>query len=426
MRSVMRWLVIVVVMVHGVIHLLGAAKGFGWADVTQLREPISMALGVAWLGAAMLVIVAGVLLLLWDRRSWVAAGVAAIVSEGVILSSWSDAKAGTVANVILLGAAVYGFASQGPTSYRAEFRRRAGVALTGPRPGGVVTEADLAHLPEPVAAYVRRTGAVGKPRVTNVKARIRGRIRAGATSRWMSFTGEQLNTYGPEPTRLFFLDATMFGLPVDVLHTFVGPSATMRVKACSLVPIVSTAGPDMDRAETVTLFNDLCILAPAALIDAQISWRLVDVHHVSGAFTNGAHTVSAELLFNEKHDLVDFVSNDRLRASRDGKSFTRQRWSTPVHGYRTMDSRRISTKGEARWHASEPEGEFAYIQLDLDKITYNVPAALTESTRIGQSGAHAGVPQRHSRRHFAPLVAQEDDPVAEGPRLGETQVDPGV
>ena len=60
---------------------------------------------------------------------------------------------------------------------------------------------------------------------------------AGTTTAWMSFTGEQVNTYGAEPSRLFFMDATMFGLPVDVLHTYVGPSATMRVKACSLVPM---------------------------------------------------------------------------------------------------------------------------------------------------------------------------------------------
>jgi hypothetical protein len=44
-----------------------------------------------------------------------------------------------------------------------------------------------------------------------------------------------------------------------------------------------------------------------------------------------------------------------------------------------MDSRRISTKGEARWHACEPEGQFAYIQLDLEEISYNVPAEVSDA-----------------------------------------------
>jgi len=304
MRTVLRWVVVVVVVAHGLIHLLGAAKGLGWADVTQLKEPINTVMGVAWLAAAVLVVLAGVLLVIRARWWWVVGAVAVVASQTVILTLWSDAKAGTVANVILLVAVVYGYASQGPTSYRAEYRRRVQAVLTEPLHDGVVTEADLADLPEPVATYVRRSGAVGQPRVTNFQARIHGRIRAGTTTAWMSFTGEQVNTYGPEPSRLFFMDATMFGLPVDVLHTYVGPSATMRVKACSLVPMVSAAGPDMDQAETVTLFNDLCILAPAALIDAPITWQTLDEHHVRGTFSNGAHTVTAELVFNDDHDLI--------------------------------------------------------------------------------------------------------------------------
>src|SRR5664280_2268954 len=237
MRTMLRWIVAVVVVLHGLIHLLGAA------------------MGVAWLAAAVLVVLAGVLLIIRARWWWVVGAVAVVASQTVILTLWSDAKAGTVANIILLAAVVYGYASQGPASYRAEYRRRVDAALTEPLPNGVVTEADLADLPEPVATYVRRSGAVGQPRVTNFQARIHGRIRAGTTTAWMGFTGEQVNTYGPQPSRLFFMDATMFGLPVDVLHTYVGPSATMRVKACSLVPMVNAAGPDMDQAETVTVFN---------------------------------------------------------------------------------------------------------------------------------------------------------------------------
>jgi hypothetical protein len=371
MRTMLRWIVAVVVVLHGLIHLLGAAKGLGWADVTQLKEPISTAMGVAWLAAAVLVVLAGVLLIIRARWWWVVGAVAVVASQTVILTLWSDAKAGTVANIILLAAVVYGYASQGPASYRAEYHRRVDAALTEPLPNGVVTEADLADLPEPVAIYVRRSGAVGQPRVTNFQARIHGRIRAGTTTAWMSFTGEQVNTYGPQPSRLFFMDATMFGLPVDVLHTYVGPSATMRVKACSLVPMVNAAGPDMDQAETVTLFNDLCVLAPAAIIDAPVTWQRVDDHHVRGTFINGAHTVTADLVFSDDHDLIDFISDDRLRASSDAKDFTPQLWSTPVREYRTIDSRRVGTHGEGRWHAPEPEGEFAYLEFNLDGITYN-------------------------------------------------------
>ena len=101
----------------------------------------------------------------------------------MIVTAWSDAWAGTVANVILLAAVVYGFAVHGPTGARAEYRRLVGDALADPPSTELVTDDDLAGLPAPVAAYVRRSGAVGQPRVANFRAQIHGRIRLAMPTR---------------------------------------------------------------------------------------------------------------------------------------------------------------------------------------------------------------------------------------------------
>jgi len=399
MRTTLRWFVAVVVVGHGLIHLLGAAKGLGWAEVAALPEPIGPAMGLAWLAAAVAVVATGVLIAVRNRRWWVAGTVGVVISQAVILTSWNDAKTGTVVNILLLAGLGYTFASRGPTSYRAEYRQRTAAALRESRPGtaAVVTEADLAHLPGLVAEYVRQSGAVGQPRVQSVRARFHGRIRSGANARWMTYTGEQVNTFGPAPSRLFKMDATLFSLPVDVLHVFAGPAATMRVKLCSVVPMVNAAGPDMDRAETVTLFNDLCILAPAALIDAPILWQPIDDSHVRGTLTNGAQTVTADLTFNDG-DLVDFVSDDRMITSRDGS--TPQRWSTPVHDYRTFGARRIATCGEGRWHTTDPQSQYAYLEYNLDAITCNPhtepadPPDGSDSQRVSLSTISHGTPTR--------------------------------
>jgi hypothetical protein len=170
---------------------------------------------------------------------------------------------------------------------------------------------------------------------------------------------------------LFFIDATMFGLPVDVLHMFIGRSATMRVKLGSLIPMVEAGGPELDRAETVTVFNDMCVLAPAALVGAPISWQDAEGRRVRGALTRGDHTVTAELVFDDDGDLVDFISDDRSSSSADGEHFTQRRWSTPVGQYRAAGDRRVATFGEARWHSPPPEGEFAYLEFHVDGIDYN-------------------------------------------------------
>jgi len=364
--------VVAVVIGHGLIHLLGAANGLGWAEVAQPREPITTLGGLAWLVAAILVIAAGVLIA--SRRPswwWAVAGVAAVFSQVMVVTSWSDAKVGTVANVILVLAALYGFLSLGPRSFYADWHERAMMALARSGvPAGDVTERDLQDLPGPLATYLRRSGAVGMPRVTNFGADVHGRIRGGPDTPWMRFTAQQVNTYGPRPQRLFLMEATMFGLPVTILHLFDDTTATMHGKLLSLITVVHGSGPEMDRAETVTLFNDLVILAPAAIVDAPVEWIAVDDQHVRGVFTHRDQTVTAELSFDDAGDLVNFASDDRLRSA-NGKSFSQQRWSTPLGAYRNFGRGRVAASGEARWEAPAPEGEFTYLEFHLDHIAYD-------------------------------------------------------
>jgi hypothetical protein len=375
MRKVLKALLVTIIMAHGLIHLLGAVKGLGWAQVSQFEKPINFGMGAIWLVAAALVLSTGVLLAIGERRWWIVGGAAVAASQTFIFTSWNDARAGTIANVILLAAVGYGYASNGPRSYRAEFRRLVAAALAQPLNVDVITEAALAPLPPLIAAYLRKSGAVGQPRVTNFRARFHGRIRSAPAKAWMNFTAEQVTTFSPQSSRLFLMNATMFGLPVDVLHVFRGRSATMRVKACSIVPMVDAGGPEMDRGETVTLFNDLCVFAPAAILDAPVIWHDVDQHRVRGVYTYGANTVTAELNFNQDHELVDFVSEDRLRASPNDKSFIRQPWSTPVRQYATVGRRRLASIAEAHWHAPAPEAEFAYLDLHIDEVEYNATNA---------------------------------------------------
>jgi hypothetical protein len=374
MTNVIRWVVVAVLVGHGLIHLLGAAKGLGWAEVSRLEGPIGPGLGAVWLLAAVLVLVsAGFMAAGTPTWWWAVALGGAAVSQVAISTSWNDAKAGTAVNVVLVLAAAYAFVSVGPASLQAQWREQASQALTASdRRPALVTEMDLADLPVPIAAYVRRSGAVGQPRVTSFAASFHGRIRSGPSEPWMTFTGRQVNTYGSRPQRVFILDATRSGLPVTVLHQFADARATMRAKVLSLVPVVDAAGPEMDQGETVTVFNDLVVFAPGAIVDAPIRWTAMDATHVRGVFTNGDLSVSAVLTFDTDHRLVDFTSLDRLRASSDGKSFTALSWSTPLSGHRDFGGHLLPRLGEARWDAPLPEGSFTYVELDLDDIAYNV------------------------------------------------------
>ena len=112
-----------VLVVHGLIHLLGFAKAFGFADLPQLTQPVSPFLGVLWLIAAFLFLAAAGLLFVSPRWWWAIGACALVVSMVAIVPSWADAKFGALANLIVLVGVVFGFLAQGPTSLRAAYER---------------------------------------------------------------------------------------------------------------------------------------------------------------------------------------------------------------------------------------------------------------------------------------------------------------
>jgi hypothetical protein len=193
-------------------------------------------------------------------------------------------------------------------------------------------------------------------------------MRKSPESDWMEIHAEQVN-FCDEPTRLFYIESSLSGVPFEGLHVYLGGNATMRIKVASLFEIVDAKGEEMNRGETVTLLNDMCMWAPATLISPALQWETIDSLSVKATFTNGGCAISAKLLFNEDGQLIDFISDDRY-LSVDGKKFERLRWSTPVKGYRESEGRRIIASGDAVWHT--PTGNYTYAKFNTLKIEYNV------------------------------------------------------
>ena len=231
---------VIFLVVHGLIHLMGFAKAFGYADLPGLTLPISPAMGVLWLLAAGLFLAAAIAIYASPRVWWILGALAIVASMVAIVPSWRDAKAGALANAVVLAGVALGALAYGPTSLRAAYDRDVRAELLASRAAGapVLTDADLAPLPAPVQRYLRASGVVGQPRVLDMFVRMHGRIRGAPDAPWMPFTSEQHSTWGDRPSRMFYMTATRAMIPIQGYHRFVGPPASMRIKAAALVPVV--------------------------------------------------------------------------------------------------------------------------------------------------------------------------------------------
>ncbi|OFY41548.1 MAG: hypothetical protein A2X18_06915 [Bacteroidetes bacterium GWF2_40_14] len=229
---------------------------------------------------------------------------------------------------------------------------------------GVLTESDIQSLPEPVKNYLRYTCSLGKPKVNRFKIEFAGGIRKDEQSEWMKFESEQYN-FMQIPTRLFFLRATMKHLPVTGYHCFKNGNAYMDIRLFSLFKVQYLDGENMNMAETVTFFNDMCCMAPPTLIDKRINWLEVAGNTVKASFTNNGITIFAWLHFNDKGELINFISNDRYAADA-GKKLP---WATPLKDYKEINGYRLAGYAEAIY--SYPKGDLCYGTFTLDSIVYN-------------------------------------------------------
>jgi hypothetical protein len=359
---------LLVVGVHGLVHLLGFAKAFGLAKLEQLRQPVSRPAGLAWLLAALLLLAGAALLLAASGWWWAPAAAGAVLSQALVLASWGDARFGTIGNAVVLLPAAIAALSQAPWSYRARYQREVEAGLArAPGRAAMVTEADLAGLPEPVQRYLRFTGAVGKPRTWNYRLSFRGDFRERPGSPWMSVVVDQ-HSFADPPARLFLIEASRLGLPLVAFHRYVGPDATFEVKVASLFTVVDARGPEMNRSETVTLLNDMCLLAPSTLLGPGLRWEEVDPRTVRVRWENAGNQVGAVLVFDDAGALSSFASEDRSM-SLDGKTYQRLPWFTPIRGWRDFGGRRLPALAEAAWRL--PEGEFTYARFEILRVEYD-------------------------------------------------------
>ena len=231
-----------------------------------------------------------------------------------------------------------------------------------------LSKEETAHLPVCVQKYLDYTGAIGKSKPQNVCIEFDAEMYRKPGDKPMKSKSLQYNFYG-NYSRLFLMNASKMGIPFRALHIYKNEQAIFQVKVAELFKVVDVSGEELTKAETVTLLNDMCIFAPACLVDNRLAWKEIDSLSAKVTLTNGNYVVSAMLYFNEVGELINFVSDDRSAIQDDGTMKIEQ-WSTPVSDYKEFDGRKIPTEGKTIWHYAE--GDFTYGVFTLKSIKYNV------------------------------------------------------
>ena len=358
----MRVAFILLLILHAVVHLIWFGHAFGWLELEYFTKDIPPMVGFSWMLAA-LFFIASAVQLAKSRLNWFhPALIGVLISQMWIFSAWEDTKLGSFVNLLILIGVFIGYSK---SQFEGRFLEDVQAVFENLRlTGNLLQEKDLKPLPEVVQYYIRRSGAVGKPRVENFYLEFDGEMRSPGGA-WFGFSSRQYN-FIPRPKRLFFMKARVKGVSTHGYHSYQPPSAKMTVKVLSIYPVVKADQAEMLPTETVTFLNDLCLFAPGALIDERISWETLDEYRVKAIFAYRNVRISAELIFNAEGDLIDFRSEDRYDVGR----MKRLPFTTPIREFREFEGIRVPSYGEAIWHYSD--GPFVYGKFKLKKLRYNL------------------------------------------------------
>lgn len=358
--------------IHGLIHLLGFVKAFGLAEVPQLRGATLFALGPGWqrpIGALWLVagvaVIGAASLYLVSAAGWWRLGLAAaIVSQVLIVYAWPDAKVGTLPNVVLAIAVLVGWAD-------ARFERGTDAAVAalyaGPAPAAspVITEAEVAALPAPVARWLTIAGVIGRPRAYAIRLRQRGALRTEPGAALMPATAEQYVDL-VRPGFVWSVEVTMKRvIPVRGRDVLLDGRGSMRIAAAALVTIVDASGPPIDQGALLRFLGEL-MWAPSAALAPYLTWTAVDDRHADATLVWGDASVTGRFAFDEAGRPVGFTARRYLGGGPDAKL---EDWEARADAWAIHDGVLVPVRGVVSWRLAK--GLFEYYPWEVTALEHD-------------------------------------------------------
>ncbi len=366
-----RYLFIFIVFIHGIIHFMGFAKEWNLAEISQLSGrtllPLSgamaRAVGLLWLLAGLGFLAAAVFFLLRREGWWAVALASLVLSQLLIALYWPDAKAGTVANLIVLLVALPAY---GDWSMARQGRQQVNglLAAVPPQEGPVVTEAMLSDLPEPVGRWLRRAGIVGRPQARLVRLQQSGLMRTKPEQGWMPTQAEQLFTID-EPG--FVWEANVRMMPLIYfkgIDQYGDGEGRMLIKLLSLIPVVDATGPKIDQGTMLRFLGEM-IWFPSAALSPYFTWEALDANRARAIMTYRGLTASGIFEFNDGGDFVSFRC-DRYYGGEESSKL--EKWYIPATAWGAPGGVRIPTAGDVIWELED--GDFKYYQWEITEVAY--------------------------------------------------------
>ncbi|MBS1493319.1 MAG: hypothetical protein JST55_07410 [Bacteroidetes bacterium] len=364
----------VIVLIHGLIHLMGFVNQWNIKKISQftgvtlfpVSESLSKILGIVWLITALLFVIAATGFS-FGKDWWSVIGIVAIIiSQLLIIIYWKDAKAGTIANSIIFITAIaafgiYSFDKKINENVELMFSKLTNVDKR------IVTKEMVSVLPPIVQKFMERSGIIGRPFVNSVRLKQKAIMRAKPDGNWMDVEAVQYFRVN-EPAFVYKIKVNAApSLIMTGMDKYESGNGNMLIKMMGLYTIGDSKGEEINRG-TLIRFHSETLWFPSAVFSDYLKWEEIDEHTAKGTMTYSGITESAIFTFTNEGD-VKKIEAERY-GEFDGK-YSKEKWCVINTSYKEFDGIRIGNNCEVTWGLKE--GDFTWLKLEIKDIEYNKP-----------------------------------------------------
>ncbi|WP_375582943.1 DUF6920 family protein [Cyclobacterium xiamenense] len=355
---------IVLLILHALIHLLGFLKAFQWLELKELPLQLSKSMGLVWLLAAVGMVWV-VLAFAWSGKYWWYLALAVgMLSQVLILAYWTEAKFGTIPNVLLLLVALHAWSID-------RFERQIAAEVTDLyRPEAAAEGKEpmqaLSALPEPVQRWLRRSGATTLPIPAEVRIMQDFELKLKPEQKnW--YRGSASQYFNPlQPGFVWSLDLPILPLVTvkgrDLLYQGKGE---MLIKLWSLIPMVDEKdNPKIDEGSLQRFLGEL-VWFPSAARSSYIDWQPLGPNEAKATLSYWGQAATGTFTFDDSGRFLSFRT-ERYMGGEEGA--TRKTWIVAAKGYERMEGVEIPVHCEATWLLDEDPWTWA--QIHIRNLTY--------------------------------------------------------
>jgi len=356
---------LILLLLHGIIHLLGFVKSYHLAEIPQLSLEIPRSLGNLWLFCAFLFLIVLILMVL-NKPFWPLFAIAAVIlSQALIVLYWQDAKFGTILNIIIL---LVSIPATGKFQFDNMVQKEATELLSNipKKSDAKINIDDLADLPGIVQKWMENSGVVGKQKVVSVRLKQTGELKTKPEGKWMSFTAEQYFDV-ENPAFVWVTDVTAFPeIHLSGRDKFNNGEGKMLIKLLSLIPVVNDGKNDKLNSGTMLRFLGETCWFPSAALNKYISWEEVDANSAMATFSINNKKVSGLFTFTKNGELKSFESERYFGAGEDAQ---KEKWLVEAVSYKEFEGITVPNKSKVTWKL--PDGDFNWLNLEITTLEYN-------------------------------------------------------